>query len=266
MNAVILDLETVPDLEVWQPAVPEKVDMTVCSECEKPLAKEEADVRKCEAMKRGKCRYPKAPKEPKDEFPPPYAHKIVCCGALMIQDKVPRWLHVMTANPNTTEEDAVLRQLNELMLSVPDARLVTWNGRGFDLPVIEARSYRHGITQSWYAGIYDKTLLDLQYLWPNRIGGYTKMHEAARLIGLPGKNGIDGTMVRALVEAGQMETAKGYCATDVVQTAYLYFRHCLVRGQIDLPAYKNACDVLSTLWLGQRGFEDFVVEAPRLAL
>lgn len=265
MNAIILDLETVPDPAVWAPKAQEApLPPGKCSKCGLDLTEEENQQRKCTKMQKGKCRFPtEAEMKPaKDEFPPPYAHKIVCAGAMLIENFVPKWLTVLGAQPDDRQqEDGLLRAWAGLMAAQPEARIVTWNGKGFDYLVIEARAMRHGVPQPWYTGRNDKSVLDLQHEWPSKFGDYIKMHDAAKLIGLPGKNGIDGSMINALVSAGQLETAKAYCATDVVQTGYLYLRHCLVRGYIDGATYRSSCAAMAELWKDQRGFEDFVLDA-----
>lgn len=266
MNAIVLDLETIPDLANWQPREEEApLDPTQCSECHIPLTEEEKDVRKCTAMKRGKCRFPKPAKEGKDEFPPPHAHQIVVLGALVLKDGLPTNLF---AWPTLNQEAQLLEAFAGAMgaFDSPPA-VVTWNGGAFDLQVIQMRSLIHGVSQAWFTGDYrnrytESHNVDLANILGGRRGdpAYMKLDTASRLIGLPGKQGMDGSMIRALVEAGQLGTATTYCLKDVVQTAFLYLRYRLVRGICTKAEYQIAAAKLAELATAQPGFEDFPMD------
>jgi predicted PolB exonuclease-like 3'-5' exonuclease len=62
----------------------------------------------------------------------------------------------------------------------------------------------------------------------------------ARLIGLPGKVGVDGSQVEGLWNAGHLEDIKNYCLADVAQTALLFLRFRLLQGALDPLAYRGA--------------------------
>ena len=119
--------------------------------------------------------------------------------------------------------------------------LVTWNGRGFDLPVLTLRSLRHGLSWPWYYQERDYRYryseqghLDLcDFLSDHGAARMTSLDGAARLIGLPGKDGVDGSQVEGLFHAGQIEALRRYCLHDVTQTAFLFLRYRLLVGQLD---------------------------------
>ena len=130
--------------------------------------------------------------------------------------------------------------------------LVTWNGRGFDLPVLMLRSLRYGVSAPWY---YRKPAYRYRYSTDGHLDlcdvlsdhGATRMtslHGAARLIGLPGKDGVDGSQVEALYRTGQIEALRGYCLSDVAQTAFLFLRYRLLAGLLDRAAYTVAASQL----------------------
>jgi 3'-5' exonuclease len=76
----------------------------------------------------------------------------------------------------------------------------------------------------------------------------TALHGAARLIGLPGKDGVDGSQVETLYRTGQMDALRGYCLSDVAQTAFLFLRYRLLAGLLDRASYTNAASgLLETL-------------------
>jgi len=135
--------------------------------------------------------------------------------------------------------------------------LVSFNGRNFDLPVLELQALRYGCQAPRYFNEkhghryryseerhYD--LLDfLSNAGAYRIrGGFSLL---ARLIGLPGKTWIDGSMIQGLWEAGQLATIHAYCRQDVIQTYGLFLRVELMRGRLTPQAYQAAWEAASPL-------------------
>jgi len=126
--------------------------------------------------------------------------------------------------------------------------LVTFNGRGFDLPVLELQALRHGIPAPTYfarrARRFDDHHLDLQDFLTNygdfRIRGGLNL--LLKSIGMPGKTGIDGSQVQELFEAGRMDEIHRYCRSDVIQTYFLFLRVQLMRGRIDQTRYQKALE------------------------
>ena len=131
--------------------------------------------------------------------------------------------------------------------------LVTFNGRGFDLPVLETQALKHGMSLSRYFGtgesrhnyrgnrysdIYHIDLCDF-------LSNYGASHRNsinlfARLIGLPGKYTIAGEDVEYLFRQGRQKEINQYCMTDVLQTYLLFLRVELLRGRLDSAAYQAA--------------------------
>jgi predicted PolB exonuclease-like 3'-5' exonuclease len=153
------------------------------------------------------------------------------------------------------DEGGMLADFAEFMAKW-EPTLVTWNGRGFDLPVLMLRSLRYGVSAPWY---YRKPGYRYRYSSDGHVDlcdvladyGATRMtslHGAARLIGLPGKDGVDGSQVEALYRTGQIEALRGYCLSDVAQTAFLFLRYRLLAGHLDRAAYTRAAsDLLAAL-------------------
>jgi len=126
--------------------------------------------------------------------------------------------------------------------------LVSFNGRTFDLPVLELAALRHGCALPRYFadGYRDRRAVDLHYDLYDFLtnhgayhlsGGF---HLAAQLIGLPGKGAVDGAAVQALWEAGRLPDVHAYCRRDVIQTYLLFLRLELVRGRITAEQYAAA--------------------------
>ncbi len=154
--------------------------------------------------------------------------------------------------------------------------LVTFNGRTFDLPVLESRALKHGMSlphyfaagesRSTYRGNrYNDTFhIDLcDYL--SNFGAYARnsLNLWAKLTGLPGKYSIAGDDVEYLFRQGRQKEVNQYCMTDVLQTFLLFLRVELLRGKMDKTAYEAA--VAATREdLGQRasgaGSENFLLD------
>jgi len=128
--------------------------------------------------------------------------------------------------------------------------LVSFNGRGFDLPVLELAALRHGcrIPRYFKGGFRyrysDEDHYDL-YDFLTNTGMYTVrggFHLLANLIGLPGKGDVAGADVQGLWEAGRLSDIQAYCRRDVIQSYFLFLRMELVRGRITSEQYQAAFD------------------------
>ncbi len=125
-------------------------------------------------------------------------------------------------------------------------QLVSWNGGGFDLPVLHHRALIHGISAPRY---WDQGEDDRDFKWNNYLSRYHARHldlmdvvsgyqnrafapldGLARLCGFAGKLGEDGSKVWSAFLEGQGESVRAYCETDVVNTYLLFCRFRLVRG------------------------------------
>jgi len=113
-------------------------------------------------------------------------------------------------------------------------RVVTWNGRGFDMPLLGLRALRLGVDWSFWRGMshrygnYKQALIhhDLMDLLGDQ-GGVRAMpmDGVARLLGLPGKHDISGKDVaRVWLEEGGRDRVAHYCQEDVVTTYLIYLR------------------------------------------
>jgi len=130
--------------------------------------------------------------------------------------------------------------------------LVSFNGRRFDLPVLELNALRHGLSAAAYFGDTDSPRsryaperhLDLFDFLTNygAIGLRGGMDLLLKMIGMPGKTGFDGSMVQEYYEAGRLDEIHRYCRSDVIQTYFLFLRVELLRGRITRPAYQAAFD------------------------
>jgi 3'-5' exonuclease len=63
-----------------------------------------------------------------------------------------------------------------------------------------------------------------------------------KMIGMPGKTGMDGSMVQEYFESGRLDEIHRYCRNDVVQTYFLFLRVALMRGEIGAETYHAASE------------------------
>jgi predicted PolB exonuclease-like 3'-5' exonuclease len=134
-------------------------------------------------------------------------------------------------------------------------QLVSWNGSGFDLPVLHYRAMINGVAASRYWDMGDD---DREFKWNNYISRYHHRHTdlmdllalyqaracapldaLARLCGFPGKLGMDGAQVWDAWQEGRIGEIRNYCETDVVNTYLLYCRFQLMRGAFSQQEYED---------------------------
>lgn len=124
----------------------------------------------------------------------------------------------------------------------PECALVTFNGRGFDLPVIEHRSLRYGLGSAAYFSARDKFAnyryryapefhFDIVEFLTNYGATFKPSLDAvAKLLGLPGKTEMDGAAVEGEFERGNLNGIAEYCMCDVALTYFVFLQCQLVRG------------------------------------
>ncbi len=130
---------------------------------------------------------------------------------------------------------------------------MTFNGRGYDLPVMELGAYRWGMSvPAWFnvdSRSYEQARnrynldahLDLQDFFSNysafRISGGLNL--LANLIDKPGKSLIDGSQVQDLFYDGQLELINDYCRCDVLDTYFVFLRSRVLMGRLNLDEEKK---------------------------
>lgn len=186
------------------------------------------------------------PPDARDPFAPAWAHEVVSLGCMSLDDNLenPR-LGVLAPNSEPRER-SILDRFRGYLEQRGRVQFVTWNGRGFDLPVLAMRSFRHAVAAPWY---FDDTArkryaeaghLDLaDQLTANGAARMMKLSDVARSMGLPGKMGTDGGDVAAMHAAGELAAIDAYCLSDVAQTALVLLRYQMLAGRLELGAYRD---------------------------
>jgi len=165
-------------------------------------------------------------------------------------------------DPDSDEAELVQRFFDGIDKFTPT--LVSWNGGGFDLPVLHYRALKHGIAASRY---WETGKDDRDFKWNNYISRYHSRHtdlmdvlaayqpranapldEIALMLGYPGKMGMSGAKVWDQYQAGNIEEIRNYCETDVLNTYLVYLRWELTRGNLTRSAWEQEIQLVrSTL-------------------
>jgi hypothetical protein len=132
--------------------------------------------------------------------------------------------------------------LEEIWRRIGGHTLVTFHGRGFDLPVLELRSLKLGLPATgWFQGRPGGGSADhldmLDLLTSRGSAPSAPLDLYAKLVGLPGKEGVRGKDVQRLYDAGAVERIVAYCMTDVIQTWLLFLRYRLLEGSLSSEGY-----------------------------
>lgn len=183
------------------------------------------------------------------EFLPLHQHRVVAIScALREGDSFKIWTLGAVDEP---ESQLIKRFYDGIDKYKPN--LVSWNGGGFDLPVLHYRALIHGVQASSYWDMGDD---DREFKWNNYISRYHMRHldlmdlmalyqpranapldDIAQLCGFPGKLGMDGSKVWDAYKNGEIEAIRNYCETDVANTYLVFLRFQLMRGQLNSESY-----------------------------
>lgn len=256
----VFDIETIPDIDLVQ-------DLTGCKSNDVNELRQEL------------TNYHLKITDGKNSFPRQPFHKVVAISFLeaeIIRDEKGE-KYILNeirsgGNINSSEEDLIKGFFSHLKKQPP--RLVSFNGKTFDLPVLKYRAIKYGISAPWLYKMGDK--------WNNYSQRYSldwhcdlidafsdfgassrvKMNELCVLLGLPGKIDIDGSGVNDLFDAGKIEEIRNYCETDVINTylLYLYYQyHIGTLSSNNFEAAKdNLIDYLQTNSVQKPHMENFL--------
>ena len=180
-----------------------------------------------------------------NEFLPLHQHRVVAISvALRSKDAFRVW---SLGDEQADEAELVRRFFDGIDRYTPD--LVSWNGGGFDLPVLHYRALKHGVQapRYWEQGDNDREFRYNNYLsrfhWRHVdlmdvLAGFqprarASLDQTAVLLGYPGKLGMSGDKVWDRFLAGKIGDIRDYCETDVVKTWLVFLRFEHMRGNLD---------------------------------
>jgi predicted PolB exonuclease-like 3'-5' exonuclease len=228
MSTLVFDIETIPDIETGR----KLYNLQNLSDHDTVLA--------LWALRRAKYG---------NDFLPHYLQKIVAISLVLSQgSQLKVW---SLGDEHSNEKDLIQRFFSGIERYTPT--LVSWNGCGFDLPVLHYRSLLHGISASTY---WENGENHQHFRWNNYLNRFHYRHldlmdvlaayqnkafapldEIAAMLGFPGKMGMNGAKVWEEYDQGNLKDIRNYCETDVLNTYCIYLRFELMRGSINQQEY-----------------------------
>ena len=179
------------------------------------------------------------------DFLPLFQHRIV---AIAVAWRSSEGFKVWSlGDEGSSEQELIQRFYDGIDRYSPD--LVSWNGGGFDLPVLHSRALLHGVQAAryWETGDDDRSFRYNNYLsrfhWRHIdlmdvLAGFqprakARLDDIATMLGLPGKMGMAGDKVWDCFRAGELGKIRNYCETDVLNTYLVFLRFQFMRGELD---------------------------------
>jgi 3'-5' exonuclease len=241
MNHLVFDIETIPDVEFGRRLLG---------------IKDLPDSEVAAAM------FARRRQQTGSDFLPFPQHRVVAIAcALRRGDSLKIW---SLGDAGSTERELLERFFEGIERFTPD--LVSWNGGGFDLPVLHYRCLLHGVRAAryWETGDEDNAFRYNNYLgrfhWRHldlmdviagfQARGRTSLADVAALLGLPGKLGFSGAEVWNAWQAGNLEGIRRYCETDVLNTYLVLLAFERMRGHLETPHWEAECTRVRELLRG----------------
>jgi predicted PolB exonuclease-like 3'-5' exonuclease len=224
MNTLVFDIETVPDTD---------------------LGRRLYGLQNLTDDEVGQVMFSKRREVTGSEFLSHEQQRVVAISVVMrSRDSLKVWT---LGDVGSSERDLIERFFDGLDKFTPD--LVSWNGSGFDLPVLHYRSLLHSLTAAryWETGEGDSSFRYSNYLsrfhWRHvdlmdvlsgfQGRGRASLDAVATLLGFPGKLGMEGSKVWDVFLQGDIAKIRDYCETDVLNTYLVYLRFELLRGHLN---------------------------------
>ncbi|MED5238109.1 MAG: 3'-5' exonuclease [Pseudomonadota bacterium] len=247
MNVLVFDIETIPDLDGGRKIY----DLDGLND--KDTASALLNLRR---------------QENGTEFLRLHLHRIVAISVVLRSSQgIKVW---SLGDEDSSEKELIERFFDGIERFTPN--LVSWNGGGFDLPVLHYRALKHGVQARRY---WDTGNEDSSFKWNNYLSRYHHRHldlmdvlamyngranapldQIATLLGFPGKMGMSGAKVFDAFQDGDIKGIRDYCETDVLNTWLVYLRFQLMRGDLDPVGYEQELTLLKD-YLAEEGLPHF---------
>lgn len=229
MNVLVFDIETVPDISG---------------------GKAIHDLQGLDDESTAKALFHLRKQQTGSDFLPLHLQKIVAISVVyrgMGEDMGHEVSVRSLGDENSTEAELLALFFNEIEQRTPT--IVSWNGTGFDLPVIHYRMLKNKISAPGY---WEKGDTNSAFRKDNYLSRYHERHtdlkdvlssynqkaaaslqDISLLLGFPGKMGMDGSQVWDEYQNSNLTKIRNYCDTDVLNTYLIYLRYQLMRGELD---------------------------------
>ena len=238
MTILVFDIETIPDLESGRKLY--HLDGLTDEDTAQALF----------ALRREKTG---------NDFLPHYLQKIIAISLVMAHGSQ---VKVWSLGDETTQEAELIQRFYK-GLEKHTPTLVSWNGSGFDLPVLHYRALLHGIESKTYWEVGENQqafrwnnylnrfhyrhldLMDVLAAYQNK--AFAPLDDIATMLGFPGKMGMSGSKVFEAYTAGKISEIRNYCETDVLNTYCVYLRFERMRGIMNQEAYLDKIESLKMM-------------------
>lgn len=199
-------------------------------------------------------------------FLPVVFHRIVAISAV-VADEYGKFMRVSTMEGR--DEREILTKFIDF-LNKNNPRLVSFNGRGFDLPAIMVRAMRYNLSAPAYYEVENRELNKSK--WDNyryrnsdrfhidlldqisdfkAVGGL-KLDTLCASMNLPGKYDVCGDQVMSLYYDGRLDKINEYCESDVLNTYWLFLKFELLRANIGINDYANNISAMGEFLRSQK--------------
>ena len=238
MTRLVFDIETVPDVELGRRLL---------------NLEDLSDAQVAKAM------YTVRRQESGTDFLPLEQHRVVAISCVLrTREQLKVW---SLGDLQSSEAELITRFFEGIDKYTPD--LVSWNGSGFDMPVLHYRALKAGVSapRYWETGDEDASFRYNNYLsryhWRHLVlmdvlssfqgRARASLADMAALLSLPGKLGFSGAQVWDAVLAGRLAAVRDYCETDVLNTYLILLRFERFRGRLERAAYDEELQRLREL-------------------
>lgn len=224
MNILVFDIETIPDIEGGQAIFDLKgLDDKSTAKAMKHIQQQKTGT----------------------DFLPLHLQKIIAISIVYrgMGDDMGKFVAVKSLGDEHSSEAELLKLLF-VEIKEHEPQSISWNGSGFDLPVIMNRTLKNKLSlPDFWKEQYHHT--DLKFV----LSGYntenpTSLDHMAKLLGFPGKMGMDGSQVWDEYQTKNIKGIRDYCETDVLNTYLIYLQYQLLRGELTQEELELEFDLL----------------------
>lgn len=215
---LVFDIETIPDVTAGKRLYPEIAELSDDTALSQLIKMREA--------------------EAGNPFLPLPLHKVACLSVLWVANGN---MTLKTLSLADHSEPEIIQTFFNSIEKNP--QLVSWNGKGFDMPVMSYRALAYGLSAprlfnetgdmkyNNYLNRYHDRHTDLMM----KLGSTStnqKLDVVASVCGFAGKQDIDGYDVVPMVQAGEWDKLTTYCESDVLNTWLIFLRYQKLIGKM----------------------------------
>lgn len=248
MNILVFDIETIPDVETGRLLYGKRSEMEKLSD---------------EQVARVMFQQRSQNSNGQTEMLRHHLQKVVAISAVLRTGE--RFKVDSFGTNESGEAEIIERFFKTIQLYTP--MLISWNGGGFDLPVLHYRALKHGINAQRYWNTHANDfrfnnylnrfherhtdLMDVLAAYQPR--AFAPLTEIATLLGFPGKLGMSGDQVwDVYLTDGGIQKIRDYCETDVLNTYLIFLRFELMRGTMNEIEYTQECQQVRDLLIAEK--------------